>query len=109
MRLSVNRKFVDRLLELRPPGESSVRDVVLRLGTPRPMFLRYSFDHAQSEYLSQPARRPFPRRELSKLEAERKGVSRLVAEGWAFPSFSGTAIRECFGSAEEYRRNASGN
>ena len=33
MRISVDRKFVDRLLELRRPGES-YSDVILRLATP---------------------------------------------------------------------------
>ena len=34
MRISVDRKFVDRLLELRRSGES-YSDVILRLATPR--------------------------------------------------------------------------
>ena len=34
MRISLDRKFVDRLLELRRPGES-YSDVILRLATPR--------------------------------------------------------------------------
>ena len=33
MRISLDRKFVDRLLELRRPGES-YSDVILRLATP---------------------------------------------------------------------------